>query len=481
MKNKYTFLTFVYMLCILFQVKSNNVQVTNVSILNQNTTAKTTQIKFDLSWENSWRTNSAENNWDAVWIFVKYRVKGQTLWNHATLDTIGHVAGTGSKIDSVGDGKGVFMKAANVMALQNVNYTANRLRWRYGVDGVLDNDSVDICVYAIEMVYVPQNSFYLGDANSISDGNFKQAGNSFNLPFQVTSENAITLSPSTGGTLGTNSFGYNMDDFYSSTQALPSNFPKGYAGFYCMKYEITQGQYVEFLNKINSIQASNRFPNSNGTSRHTITGTWPAFSATAPYRGCNFLSNLDVAAYSDWSGLRLMTELEYEKACRGPNTAVVGEFAWGSTNIFGVTGFVNDGTTSETASNAGANCNYNNAFGPMRAGFSTGTSPGTRESTGATYYGIKDMSGSNMEIIINIGTTTGRIFTATNGDGYLDAAGNANATNWPTGTAGYGRKGGAWNVPLSTKSYCTVSNRYYALYTTTSRDAATGGRCVRTY
>ena len=45
------------------------------------------------------------------------------------------------------------------------------------------------------------------------------------------------------------------------------------------------------------------------------------------------LSWPDLCAYADWAALRPMTELEYEKACRGPNNPVLGEYAWGNTSI----------------------------------------------------------------------------------------------------------------------------------------------------
>lgn len=40
----------------------------------QNTTDDYTLMQFDLSWENSWRTSPAPNNWDTAWVFVKYRL-----------------------------------------------------------------------------------------------------------------------------------------------------------------------------------------------------------------------------------------------------------------------------------------------------------------------------------------------------------------------------------------------------------------------
>ena len=48
------------------------------------------------------------------------------------------------------------------------------------------------------------------------------------------------------------------------------------------------------------------------------------------------MSNLnwaDLAAYLDWSALRPMTELEFEKVCRGTMPRVAGEYPWGDTTI----------------------------------------------------------------------------------------------------------------------------------------------------
>ena len=46
-------------------------------------------------------------------------------------------------------------------------------------------------------------------------------------------------------------------------------------------------------------------------------------------RPCNHLCWADAVAFAAWAGLRPMTELEYEKACRGPGYAHHGELAWG--------------------------------------------------------------------------------------------------------------------------------------------------------
>ncbi len=94
-----------FLACFLFsgQVISNNISISNISITGQdisagvNNSANFSLIKFDVSWENSWR--SASLNWDAAWIFVKYRVNGG-VWNHCNLNNTGHTAPLGSTINA---------------------------------------------------------------------------------------------------------------------------------------------------------------------------------------------------------------------------------------------------------------------------------------------------------------------------------------------------------------------------------------------
>lgn len=43
----------------------------------------------------------------------------------------------------------------------------------------------------------------------------------------------------------------------------------------------------------------------------------------------NDLSWMDGAVLADWAALRPFTELEFEKAARGPVVPVADEFAWG--------------------------------------------------------------------------------------------------------------------------------------------------------
>ena len=59
---------------------SNNLTVTNVALRGRNTTAgpnhasNYADIMASLRWENSWRISTGPANYDAVWVFAKYRV-----------------------------------------------------------------------------------------------------------------------------------------------------------------------------------------------------------------------------------------------------------------------------------------------------------------------------------------------------------------------------------------------------------------------
>lgn len=70
---------------------ANNATVSNVTLTGQDASNDYVSVEFDISWDNSWRTSSAPNNWDAVWVFVKYKV-GSGDWQHATF------SGTASNI-----------------------------------------------------------------------------------------------------------------------------------------------------------------------------------------------------------------------------------------------------------------------------------------------------------------------------------------------------------------------------------------------
>lgn len=136
-----------------------------------------------------------------------------------------------------------------------------------------------------------------------------------------------------------------------------------------------------------------------------------------------------------------MTELEYEKACRGPLNPSVNECAWGNTNavrITGTTGMAGMETPVPT------NANVSNNGSLYRCGIFA-TTNSTRERAGASYWGIMEMSASLWERTITIGNSTGRSFTGLHGDGKLTTGGNADVNLWPATEIGVGFRGGGPN------------------------------------
>ena len=500
---------------------ANNLQITNVSLASINTANHFIMIKFDISWENSWRTNTTvPYNWDAAWIFVKYRINGDD-WHHATLSPTSnqHIAPVGSTIDAVSDSVGVFMyRSANGTGTNN--WINTQVRWNYGSNGVSDAAAnVEVRVLGIEMVYVPQDPFYAGDNTTIY-ASFKQ-GSADNDPWYIGSENTISVTNSAGsgnGTGATNAEYYYVsggmigEDATGTAFTLQASFPKGYNAFYCMKYEITQGQYTEFLNILTRTQQNARVwstittdaisniyvmsstasvtyrnyivcPTSgNGTTNPIL------FSCSTPDIACNFLCWADGTAYTDWAGLRPMSELEFEKACRGPLAAVSGEYAWGTATI---------ATSPYTLSNAGAaseaiatnysssagNASYNTAIGssiksPLRVGIFAANAGNTgRITSDAGYYGAMELSGNLCERIVTVGNPIGRGYTGSNGNGILSTVGNADVAYWPDNTAtGSGFRGGGWSDGAN---YLNVSDRDGAASKVNYRYYEYGFRAVR--
>ncbi|MDD5660889.1 MAG: SUMF1/EgtB/PvdO family nonheme iron enzyme [Candidatus Omnitrophica bacterium] len=369
--------------------------------------------------------------------------------------------------------------------------------------GIMSSDSgnLKVKVMAIEMVYIPQGSFVLGSGGTETDA-FYEYPTTTN-PYTVSSENAINVG-------ATNGYLYcpSVSNTYPGdrTGPIPAAFPKGYNGFFLMKYQIAQGQYRDFLNTLTRTQQASRcsinagrFAMNNSatlTARNGIRNpdSIPAGSVTfgcdlnsngifneaddGEYISC-FMSEADGRAYADWAGLRPYTELEYEKAARGGGvTPVANEYVWGSTNYTQVTSVVNSGKINETVLPSGANSNYgNNAGGALRAGFSA-TSASTREQAGAGYYGVMDLaSGGLYEKVITSGTSQGRAFTGLNGNGFLNSSGNSDVTNWP-GSNGIGFRGGDYDNSDNLRE--RLSDRYYGAYNNDGRSSNYGFRCART-
>jgi len=456
---------------------ANNIVVTNVTVLNA--ANGVADIRFDLSWDNSWHNSWTENggaldvtNWDAAWVFVKFRSSGGR-WQHAILNASGHVATGGTQIEPgtnmLGQPEGAFVHRS-ADGNGTLNCTAMSLKWNYAATGLGGTNAVDISVHAIEMVYIPQGAFYVGSGGTESYAFY--AGTNPAQPYQITSEAAITV--------GTNGLNYSGQG--DQQGPIPAAYPKGYNGFYMMKYEISQGQYTDFLNFLDPGMAPNRFLNAYGSARNTISQTVLLYACDAPDRACNYIDWPDLITYLKWAALRPMDELEFEKACRGPLYPVPNEYPWGDTLLTYMTGFNGlDGSGTETAKPANANVNVGGQIpGPVRVGiFATATS--ARRDAGAGYYGVMNLADNVYELVVTAGDTTGRAFINEPGDGNEWTS----ASTWPNHPYDYGvgLRGGSYASGMSPSQ---VSDRSTALYYfnyypyVISRSGSVGGRGVRT-
>ena len=499
-------------------VMANNIQVSNAAFqVHSDTEAR---IQFNLSWENSWK-GSGVANWDAAWVFLKYK-QSNGAWRHVQLTFSGHTAPPGSAVDnglldpftpfnaSTNPVMGVFIRRDTD---GTGTFTANgvQLRWDIGTQGIIAvNDIVEVRVFAIETVYVNQGPFWLGDGSSYQTF---QAG-STTEPYEVTSEAALSINSSAGLW---SSWAGSME-----TSTLPAAFPKGYRAFYAMKYELSQQQYADMLNTLTRVQqaarvATNIAPGiTSVTDRYVMRGSATVqmrsvirCDATIDAQGpvhfyCDAnqnglggepddgqwiagtqLGSLDVAAYLDWSGLRLMTELEFEKLCRGPLTPVPGEYAWGNALVEADDDYVlhNVNTAQEgvgsgfrtTSGNASLTYGLSTVVGVVRVGcFAADPLNNGRMTSGAGYYGAMELSGNVAEPVVSVRRSDGRAYTGQHGNGTLSSTGTYDVAQWPSpdpSVSGFGRRGEDQQATVSTRP---------ASYGAAGRSNRTGGRGVRT-
>lgn len=461
--------------CFMSAIFANNITVSNVSLSGQNTSTHTVIINFDVAWENSWRTSTNESNYDGAWIFIKFKKNGTLDWRHCHINPSGFIANpSATMLVPPVDSMGAFIYHSTDY-IGNVNYTGNQLIWNYAADGVADNNTVELKVFALEMVYIPTGSYYLGSGGTETNAFRKGNTTSPAEPYHVVNAGSISV--------GTTSNDLNFSGAVAGT-LIPASFPNAYKAYWIMKYECSQQQYADFLNCIQLAQATTL-----KTSGNNVFGTtaWPNFAAITADRAYNYTEFVENNALADWAGLRPLSEMEFEKACRGVNIIpVANECAWGNTNIIQLNTVINagqPGESVETPSNANAVCcqSFPCLERPVRVGLfarSAGSANSSREMSGATYYGVMNMSDNLFEYTIYCGTSQGQsVDAAVHGNGYLQASGLTDISAWQPAIA-FGVRGGSF--ASGGDDEFKVSDRRNAHNTGPGSNNSKGIRLVRT-
>lgn len=266
---------------------------------------------------------------------------------------------------------------------------------------------------------------------------------------------------------------------------LPTAYPNGTRGFYAMKYELTQEQYVTFLNQLprpaqysrtiggylDKLKEGEYVFGDGGTTpshrngiimheRNLNSGLPYVFGCdlskadlpNGPADGqtvaCNYLTPADLISYAEWSGMRPLSETEYEKMCRGryPSLPTQGEYAWEGTDITKLTGISNSGGENELFQGNNANVNADRAVdGPVRVGiFARGN---RRSLTGISFFGLSNLSDNVNEIYVDALTYGRQLKIGVHGSGEIADIGDARVadTDWPRRGDAYGVRGGDWN------------------------------------
>lgn len=307
-------------------------------------------------------------------------------------------------------------------------------------------------------------------------------------------------------------------------------YPNGFEGFYAMKYELSQEQYVRFLNKLNSTQQkartredldqlqegayvfgthTNKPDCRNGIVVGARSNGLVIFACNLTDDGkvsqeddgqtvaCNYISVNDMLAYADWAGLRPLSEMEYEKMGRRPYPQTPNLKGWAGGDITSAelpTGETfADGTKSGGDNERLTDGNVNaggKVSGPIRVG-SYASNANYPVEAGASYWGLMDLSGNLAEYYYNVGAA-GRAFHEqyyglSQGNGALATTGEADVSTgyWPRNARAFALRGGSFmsEIQGATEGEIALSDRSRALGVTslTAKDSTATFRLGHSY
>ena len=379
-------------LLISFSAQSSDLQIGEVRVIDHK------QLSFTVSWKHCWNLEGEKTpfNHDAVYFFLKASHNNGEAKTFVLKSISSNSKALTVKLKSIG----------GLIETQTQSDTSVDVTILVDLEEPLLTGDWNINAYALEMVQIPEGSFWVGD--SLSNNTL---GNRMGSPLLID---------------GSPKSVFQKGDSIAST----NNAVSGFKSFYLMKQEICQANYVDFLNSISEQEAELMKPsilslpvNSPQRNRCFITQIGKQFGVDANQNGilnegndggaiaCNWLTNNQLLAYLSWAGLRPLTELEFEKSCRGPLRSKPKEFAWGTICSTDANELVMANTTFETASETGNDSSglTNHALiagsryieGPIRSGFSF-TQKSNRIRAGAGFYGNADLSGNLWEQCLKV-------------------------------------------------------------------------------
>lgn len=371
----------------------SNVYFNNISVTPRDD--KTAVIQFDIGWTGSWRTDvNHDAAW--IFFKYRIEGDETRTWRHVRLaaDKVLNPTGYGQaaganpvsftwgcsskdhkKFDAAGDTQfdflvpdgadgfaGAFVRRAD-HGMGTASGAKCTVLWDLTASPDVKKDTnLSIKAYGLKMIYVAEGPFDLGSGGNETGAFYafqpeKQRGaerervsvggatmviheaadqsNDF-PPYRVTSSNAIP----TGKTPGRL---WARAAEPPEGGEIPATFPNGYRAFYIMHRPIPQAVYACFLSSLPPDLAEYHHESGN----HGTDSGWAGWigkvndDAENPYQfhhgrlksQCTWwLKWDDGIAFAAWAGLRPMTELENEKALRGPRRAApeeCGSSFWG--------------------------------------------------------------------------------------------------------------------------------------------------------
>lgn len=282
-------------------------------------------IRATLSWKNSWSLSTDPANNDGVYITLRRRRidLAKSPWE-VVKPVIAETIKKGETESFVSSCKSIGILVEATSITKNVDSLDLRIK----VESPFEQGDWVLSATAVEMASVKPSplGFYLGDGAS----QFAFGGRD-NQPIKSNFGKVDTLS-------------------ISGLDKIAIKWPSE-RSFFLMKYELSQRQFIWCFNQfpkelqltlIPELQGKAAgdmaFPaftnNRNGLFVESVSAeTGITLETQFPFVSMSGLTPRLLSACLAWLGLRPMTELEYEWACRGPLKPIAKEAAWGTNRV----------------------------------------------------------------------------------------------------------------------------------------------------